>query len=88
MTITIRLSSDEECRLSERASQNGQDVVEYIRRLIEKDIQTTATLDEILAPVRKQFEESGMSDDDLDALVDEVREEIWQERQARRNETS
>ena len=37
------------------------------------------TIDEILAPVRKQFVESGMTEEELDVLIDEAREEVWQE---------
>jgi plasmid stability protein len=42
------------------------------------------TLDEILAPVREEFERSGMTDEELGSLVEEIREEIWQEKQARK----
>jgi hypothetical protein len=37
------------------------------------------TLDEILAPVRKEFVESGMTEEELEVLIDEAREEVWQE---------
>lgn len=39
------------------------------------------TIDEILAPIRKQFVESGTTEEELDALIDEAREEVWQEGQ-------
>jgi hypothetical protein len=35
---------------------------------------------EILAPVREQFAASGMTEEELDALIEEVREDIWKER--------
>lgn len=38
----------------------------------------TPTIDEILAPIRKQFNESGMTEDELEVLIDEAREEVWQ----------
>ncbi len=44
-----------------------------MNRLIARHIQAPATLADILAPVRRQFAESGMSEDDLDALVEEAR---------------
>lgn len=37
---------------------------------------------EILAPVRKGFEESGMTDDELTALVEKAREDFHRERAA------
>ena len=89
MTITIDPKPDEERWLSERAARNGEDVGSYIHRLIAREIQAPATtLDQVLAPVRRQFEESGMTDDDLAALVEEVREEIWQERHGRPSKRS
>jgi hypothetical protein len=44
-------------------------------------------LDTILAPVRRYFEASGMTDEDLAALVEEVREDIWRERHMEPKET-
>jgi hypothetical protein len=85
MTITIRLSDEEERRLSERAALDGQDVIDYVHRLIRRDIEAPTTLEQILAPLRQQFKESGMGDKDLDALVEEAREEVWQEKRARQS---
>ena len=39
------------------------------------------SLDEILAPVRQDFEESGMIEDDLNVYLDDLREKVWQEKQ-------
>jgi hypothetical protein len=89
MTITINLDPEEERRLAERAARHGEDVETFIHHLIAREIQTPATtLDEALAPVRQQFEESGMTDEALGALVEEVREEIWQEKHGRPSKAS
>ena len=74
MTITINLSPEQERRLAERAARAGQDVTGYVHHLIDRDIDAES-LDAILAPVRRDFERSGMTDDDLAALVEEVRED-------------
>jgi hypothetical protein len=37
------------------------------------------TFDEILAPFRQSVAESGMTDEELDALFQEAREEVWQQ---------
>jgi len=87
MTITISLSPEQEKRLAERAAQAGQEVVAYVYQLIDHEIQAES-LDAIFAPVRRDFEQSGMTDDDLGALVEEVREDIWQERHGRPSKTS
>jgi hypothetical protein len=38
---------------------------------------------EVLAPVHEDFRQSGMTEHDLDASVEEVREEIWREKRGR-----
>ena len=87
MTITISLSPEQEKRLVERAAQAGQEVAAYVHQLIDHDIQVES-LDAILAPVRRNFEQSGMTDEDLAALVEEVREDIWREKHGRPSKTS
>ena len=86
MVITISLSPEQERRLAERAAQFGQELVPYVHQLINQDIRSE-TFDAILAPVRRNFEQSGMTDEDLSALVEEVREDIWQEKHGRPSKT-
>jgi hypothetical protein len=89
MTITIRLSDDEQRRLAERAARNGRDVADYVHLLIERDIQEpAAAVDQALAPFRREVEESGMTDDELGDFIEEVREEVWQEKHGRPSKTS
>jgi len=52
MTITIRLSDEEQRRLAERAARNGRDVADYVHLLIERDIQEPAAVDQALAQRR------------------------------------
>jgi predicted transcriptional regulator len=88
MTITIRLSDDEQRRLAERAAQSGRDVAEYVHMLIERDIREPVAVDQALAPFRRQVEASGMTDDELGDFFEEVREEVWQEKHGRPSKTS
>ena len=44
-------------------------------------------LDAILSPVRRCFERSGMTDEDLAALVEEAREDIWREQHGQPSKT-
>jgi hypothetical protein len=87
MTITISLSPKQEKQLAERAAQAGQEVAAYVQDLIDRDL-GTEDLDAILAPVRRNFEESGLTDEDLTALVEEVREDIWREQHGRPSKAS
>lgn len=81
MDITISIRPEMQERLQQRAMDSGQDVEAYVERLIEKALSGPQSIDELLSPVRKQFAESGMTDDELNALIDEAREEVWQEKQ-------
>jgi plasmid stability protein len=44
------------------------------------------TLEELLTPIREEFERSGMTEEELAGLVEDIREEIWQEKQARKGQ--
>jgi hypothetical protein len=85
MTITVELGPEEESKLLGRAAQSGQDVTTYIHRVIARDIQG---VDEALAPFRRQVEESGLSDADLGAFFEEVREEVWQQKNSKSSQAS
>lgn len=78
MTITIHLGPEDEKRLIARAARSGEDVTGYVHRLIVEDF---GDADEPLGPFRRQVEASGMSDDDLESFFDEVRDEVWREKQ-------
>ncbi len=83
MTITLNLAPEIERRLRERAAKSGQDPAAVAQDLIEAGMQGERTFAEILAPFRRQVAESGMSDVDLDALLDQAREEVWRDRSGR-----
>jgi hypothetical protein len=87
MTITIRLSDDEQKLLAQRASRTGRDLADYVHLLIERDIQGSAAVGEALAPFRRQVEESGMTDQELGDFFEEIREEVWQEKHGRPSKT-
>jgi hypothetical protein len=92
MTLTLDLPPELEKKLRERATASGQDVAGYLYRLIEREVLGTSggeapaastgkTFDQILAPIREGFQQSGMTEEELTALFEEAREEVWQEKQ-------
>ncbi len=81
MTVVLELKPEIEEALQKKARDNGFEVNVYLEKLIEKDIDRAKTLDEILAPFRREVEESGMSEEELLNFLEEVREEVWQEKQ-------
>jgi hypothetical protein len=88
MTVVLELKPEIEEALQKKAKANGFEVNIYLEKLIEKDVDRAKTLDEVLAPFRREVEESGITDDELDALVEEAREEIYQEKLAKNREQS
>ncbi len=81
MSLTIELPEQMERELQERSRIEGKSASEYIREALGKQFSSRKTLDEILAPFRQSFAESGTTEEELDAIVKEARKEIWEEDQ-------
>ena len=64
MVLRISISAEAETKLKERAAAQGKDPTTYASEIVE-EVVTKPSLDEVLAPLRCEFEESGMSDDQL-----------------------
>lgn len=77
--LTISLPLEVKTALQKRASAIGKDVKIYVEDLLKKQV-TKPSLDEILAPFRREVEESRISDDEFDEFVEEIRDEIHQEK--------
>jgi hypothetical protein len=96
MTITLNFPPEAERELYERAAANGQTVEGFIRDLVEREVVATGgnptapvprrsePLDQILEPVRREFEDSEMSEAELTQFLREVRDEVRQEKRARK----
>ena len=81
--LQIPLPPDTEEALRERAKASGEDVSSYAARLLQEAL-GAPSVDELLAPFRKRVEESGMTDEQLNQLGEELRREVRQEQQARK----
>lgn len=83
MELTITVTEEAKSALEQRAREHGcSDVNKYVERLIATDLLAAKSFDEILAPIRRTFQESGMSEDDIAALFEEAREEAYHDRTA------
>lgn len=83
--MSIILKPETETLLINRAAAKGYDIDDYIKKLVNEDSDKMRTLDEIFAPVHKEFEESGMTEDELDDLIYQARREVYAEKKAREN---
>ena len=95
MTITLNFPPETERELRERATANGQTVEGFIRELVEREVaagrahtaplpRCSNHLDEILEPVRREFEGSGMTEEGLARFLTEVRDEVRKEKRLRK----
>lgn len=79
-TLTIHVRENTKAILEEKAKTSGKGFVEYVEDLLEKDADRPKTLDEILAPLRRNFTESEMTEEDLDELIESERQAMWEEK--------
>ncbi len=63
-----------------RAKEIGTTAEDYVRYLIEEDLASTLSTRVLFAPVREQIRESGISEAELDNLLEEAREEVYREK--------
>lgn len=83
MTITIALPPDVEESVKTQAAKEGLPLEDYVTSLVEEgtkrrdriDLLAEKSFNEILAPFRRNVEESGTSNEDLDSLFTNARKE-------------
>jgi hypothetical protein len=72
MSVTVSLPVELGVRAQEAAARQGWKLEEYVITAVELALERLS-LDEILAPVRRQFAETGMTEEELTDLVKEER---------------
>lgn len=76
MSVVLDLEPSVVAALESKASAKGLAFDDYVEELLRKEI----ALDELLAPVRKQFADSNMSEEELDEFFEGVRQKAFEER--------
>ena len=79
MSLVVDLDPKVEEALKRRAAIQGTPVDSYVRNLIERDL----SYEEVMAPVWKDFDDSGMTEDEFGGFVESLREKVWQEKNGR-----
>ena len=82
VTVKLSLTPEEERMLVARATEKGQDVPNYLRTLVAEDLKHSPTLSQILSPIHEDFRRSGMTDQELDTLLEGELAEVRKERGA------
>jgi hypothetical protein len=82
MTRTIELPIPYELLrlIDERAQAAGLRREAYIRSVLSREVNAEPSVGEILAAFRDQVTDSGVSDDELDSIFSQAREEAFRER--------
>ena len=83
MNLQIHLRPELEAKLRERATAAGKDVEAFALEAVEEKLSRPETFDEILAPLRKEVRESGMSNKEVNALLEAAIVESRRERKHR-----
>jgi hypothetical protein len=81
MTLTLDLPSELETALRQHAAESGQDVSAFVLQAVREKIAKARTFDEVCSPFAAAVEAACMSDEEFDRFFQEVREEVWQEKQ-------
>jgi len=82
MSVVLELEPEVEEKLKKRASTRGTGLNEYLVSVLKKHANISRTLDDILAPARQNFADSGMTEDELAELVDREIKAVRAERKA------
>lgn len=84
--VSFSLPVEEERKLLARATEKGKDVSTYLRTLVEEDLKQLPRLSEVLAPIREDFRQSGMTEEELEALLKSELAEVRKNRKAAQDE--
>ncbi len=82
MVLSIPITPDTEAKLRAQAAVVGVDVETFAARTLER-VASRPPLDELLAPLRAEFDASGMTDEQLADLLEQAKHEMRAERRAR-----
>jgi hypothetical protein len=80
-TLTLEISNPMTLSdIAAAAARKGVPVKAYVLDLVEMALLSQRTFEELAEPMAQSFDASGMTEDELDALVEEERQAIWNER--------
>lgn len=79
MELTISISEQIGHILQQRAKANGRNINDLVRNIVE-DQALTPTLDELLAPVRKEVAEKGITENEIDDFMYSLRKKVKEEK--------
>jgi hypothetical protein len=82
VVLNLSISAEAEAKLKVKAAMAGIDVATFASRTLER-FASRPTLEEVLRPLRDEFDKSGMTEDELAEFLEQVKHEARAERRAR-----
>ena len=82
MVLNVPITPETEAKLKAKAASAGVDVQTYAARTLER-IAARPPLDDVLAPLRAEFDASGMTEAELTDLLESAKHEMRLERRTR-----
>ncbi len=80
-TLTLEINNPTMLNaIAAAAAQQGVPAKTYVLDLVETALLSRQSFEEIAEPLAQSFDESGMTEDELDALIEAERQAIWDER--------
>jgi hypothetical protein len=80
-SVLVPLPSDLARTIDTLAGRRGQDRVQFIVSFLQEKLDgSPPSFEEMMAPIAEDFRRTGMTEDDLDALVEQERQDIWDEK--------
>ena len=83
MVLSLSISPEAEAKLKAKAAAAGVDLNTFASKSLER-IATRPSLDEVLAPLRAEFDQSGMTEEELVNLLEQTKHEVRAEEQSRK----
>ena len=80
LSVLVPLPSDLARTIDTLAERRGQDRVQFIVSFLRERLdRSTASFEAIMKPIAEDFRQSGMSEEDLDTLIENERQAMWDE---------
>jgi predicted transcriptional regulator len=81
LSVLVPLPSDLARTIDTLAERSGQDRAQFIVSFLRERLdRSTASFEEIVSPIAEDFRRSGMTEADLDDLVEQERQAMWSEK--------
>ena len=81
LSVLVPLSSELARTIDSLAERRGQDRAQFIVSFLQEQLNGPAcSFEQLVAPIAEDFRRSGMTEEELDALVEQERQAIWDEK--------